>query len=159
MRRLCGCDATIRGQNCSSVEIAFGMAKLLHRIYKNSNLITSQVDVEDCKLCFLLRLAAMQLPCQPPQKSIMRQISWIDGSLSLGSMDEDLEIREFTKRTAHEVCNNAVHFEICGKHKGTKPTMPFIRNVVWSCLAKGLVEYCAKKSCTGRVWTSAGADL
>ena len=73
----------------------------------------------------------------------MRQIFWTDGGL--GSMDEDLEIKEkFTKRAAYEVCDYAVHFGICGERKGTRSTLPFIRNIVWSCSAEGPGEDCAK---------------
>ena len=65
-------------------------------------------------------------------------------------MDEDLEIEEkFRKRTAHEVCDYAVHFMICGKRKGTRPTVPFIRNVVRSCSAEGSAEDCAKSFALG----------
>ena len=75
----------------------------------------------------------------------MRQIFWINGIL--GSMDEDPEIKE--KCTAHKVCNYAVHSGISGKRKGTRQTMPFISNVVWSCLAEGAVKYCPKSLALG----------
>ena len=63
----------------------------------SSDLITSQADVEDSELCFLGRQQCNYLVNY--HKSIMRQNFRIDGSL--GSMDEDLEIKEkFRKRTA-----------------------------------------------------------
>ena len=60
-------------------------------------------------------------------------------------MDENLEIKEkFRKRTAYEVWDYAVHFGICGKRKGTRPALPFICDVVWSC------SVVREKLCTGR---------
>ena len=65
-------------------------------------------------------------------------------------MDKDLEIKEkFAKRIAHEFCNYAVHFGICGKRKGIRPTLPFICNVVGSCLAEGSAECCSKRLALG----------
>jgi len=73
----------------------------------------------------------------------MRQNFWIERGL--GSMDEDPKIKEkFTKGTAHEVCDDATHFGICRKREGTRPTLPFICNVVQSCSAEGSAEYCVK---------------
>jgi len=63
----------------------------------------------------------------------------------MGSMNEDLEIKEnSTKGTAHEVCDDAAHFGICGKREGTRPALPLIRNVVQSFSTEGSAEDCAK---------------
>ena len=90
----------------------------------------------------------MQFPCQPPQKEhhASEFLDWRElGQHGRGSGDQS----KVHKRTAHKVCNYAVHSGISGKRKGTRRTMPFISNVVWSCLAEGTVKYCLKSLALG----------